>query len=536
MAKIPSRKAAQSQAVAQEQSTGHLNHMAGVSYDISNPIKQLRMMASTCFFGEPTYYAEAGDVHSKLRAPRRDGLSSKDAAYLESTLGKGLSFPKWHELTSTSLMEQAIDAALDFDPEATLQEAARLRNEEHIRTTPQVILVRAANHAKVRGTELVRRYAPQILKRADEPTVQLAYHDYVYGTAVPNALKKAWKTYLESVPAVALAKYRLENKAKGLKQVVKVCHAKGEAFDALFKGELKLDLKDAWEALISAKGASKETWTQAIDSMGHMALLRNLRNFHTHSVAVEAYLPKLVATAAKGQQLPFRYFAAFQELKAAGASARVLDGVEACLKESLGRLPTFSGRVMSLCDNSGSAQSATTSSMGKMRVADIANLTAVLTGYAADEGHVGVFGDKLKTFEVRKSASVLDQVEQANKIGHTIGQSTENGVWLFFDKALKNKEHWDHLFVFSDMQAGHGGLFGTNPTDYKKFQWNNGRHIDVAALVREYRKTVNPNVRVYLVQVAGYKDVLVPEVYDKTYILGGWGEGLLKFAHQTANL
>jgi hypothetical protein len=41
---------------------------------------------------------------------------------------------------------------------------------------------------------------------------------------------------------------------------------------------------------------------------------------------------------------------------------------------------------------------------------------------------------------------------------------------------------------------------------------------------------VNPQVKVFLVQIAGYKDTLVPEFYERTYILGGWGEGLLRFA------
>jgi hypothetical protein len=35
---------------------GHLNHMAGISYDIKNPILQLRVVTSSCFFGEPMYY------------------------------------------------------------------------------------------------------------------------------------------------------------------------------------------------------------------------------------------------------------------------------------------------------------------------------------------------------------------------------------------------------------------------------------------------------------------------------------------------
>ena len=31
-------------------------------------------------------------------------------------------------------------------------------------------------------------------------------------------------------------------------------------------------------------------------------------------------------------------------------------------------------------------------------------------------------------------------------------------------------------------------------------------------------------------QVAGYQDTIMPEFYDKTYILGGWSAGVIKFA------
>lgn len=93
---------------------------------------------------------------------------------------------------------------------------------------------------------------------------------------------------------------------------------------------------------------------------------------------------------------------------------------------------------------------------------------------------------------------------------------------------------WDHVFVYSDMQAGHGGLYGTG--GYDAYRWKNGRHIDVPKLIAEYRRTVNPNVHVYLVQVAGYQDTLVPEVYAKTHILGGWGDGILRYAARMASL
>lgn len=186
---------------------------------------------------------------------------------------------------------------------------------------------------------------------------------------------------------------------------------------------------------------------------------------------------------------------------------------------------------MSLCDNSGSAQGTATSSMGSMQVSTIANLSAMLTARRADDGYVGVFGDDLKTFKVE--GPVMENLQRAEKLAQHIGMSTENGIWLFWDQAIKNREHWDHVFVYSDMQAGHGGLFGSTPDAYRDYVWPGGGHyIDVPKLIETYRREVNPQVMVYLVQVAGYGDTIVPETYRGTFILGGWGDGLLRYAHE----
>ena len=75
------------------------------------------------------------------------------------------------------------------------------------------------------------------------------------------------------------------------------------------------------------------------------------------------------------------------------------------------------------------------------------------------------------------------------------------------------------------MQAGHGGLYGTDEEKrkYKKLGFGcNGSYIDVAKLIRVYRKTVNPKVIVFCVQTAGYDNVLVPENGYRTTVLYGW--------------
>lgn len=273
--------------------------------------------------------------------------------------------------------------------------------------------------------------------------------------------------------------------------------------------------------------------------MGHMALLRNLRNLLEAGVSPDLFVPRLVAGAKDGKQLPFRYYSAYRAVKGLGspkASGEVLDAIEDCLMRSIRELPRFQGRLMALADNSGSAQNTATSSMGSMQISTIGNLTGILAGMRADDGHLGVFGDRLVTSPVRPDASVLRQLEAAERHAQGIGQGTENGIWLFWDQAIRKKERWDTVFVFSDMQAGHGGLYGADASSYAGFQWADGHHIDVAKLVARYRATVNPRVQVFLVQIAGYKDTLMPELYDRTYILGGWGEGLLRFAAEMAEL
>jgi hypothetical protein len=526
------------------ESTKHLNWMGGASYDIKDPIMRLRIAASSCFFGEPQYYStDPADDRAKRKPAEiirsASKLTDADRVRLRMQL-TAIDPQEWRSMTPAQAMTSAIDAALDKDPEATLSLAVALRQADHIRTTPQVMLVRAAHHPKVRGTGIIRKYAQEIMQRADEPAVGLAYHIYAYGKdkPIPNSLKKAWATRLAKASEYDLAKYRLSDRSVKTVDVVNLVHAKSEAIGKLVKGELTT-ADETWESIISQGGSAKETWEKAIDKMGHMALLRNLRNFQEKNVDQSLYLGKLMAGAAGGKQLPFRYFSAYQAVSAGGkASGQTLDAIEQCLETSLGNLPRFPGRTMALCDNSGSARGAATSTMGTMKVATIANLTAVIAGKVSDDGYIGVFGDGLETRAVRKKSSVFDQLKEAEKLGEAIGASTENGIWLFWDKAIREKEHWDNVFVMSDMQAGHGGLYGTRQSmqAYAKYAWPDKQHIDVSKLINEYRSKVNPKVNVFLIQVAGYQDTILPEFYNRTYILGGWGEGVLKFAAAMAGI
>jgi len=522
----------------------HLNWMGGPSFDIKNPLTQLKVAAGSCFFGEPSYYQ--GDAPS--RKPSLTGghgmaavrsLSAQERKTLRSVLG-AVDPQEWRAMTPADLMVKAIDAALEYDAEVTLAYAAYLRNELHFRTTPQVILVRAANLPSLKGKGLISKYAPQILERLDEVCVQMAYQISAFGKKIPKSLKRVWAARLEKAKAYELAKYTMKGREVNLFDVINLVHPAGDDINKLMKGELKLgtDGRDTWESIRSAGGS----WADAAKVMGHMALLRNLRNLgqDPSKPLTKEILDKLVKGAPTGKQLPFRYFSAYKAVECLD-NGRLLDALEECLVTSLGMLPHFPGKVASLVDNSGSARGATTSTLGTMTMAEIGNLMGLLTARVSDDGYVGVFGDALKMQSMQKRTGFFEDLKKINQIGETVGQATEHGIWCFWRDAIEKKQHWDTVFIYSDMQAGHGGLYGSGSA-YKDYVWGGssfgGGHayIDVPKLIATYRKQVNPNVVVVMVQIAGYQDSLIPEYYDKTVILGGWSPEVLRFTAELMGL
>jgi hypothetical protein len=503
-----------------EKEGGHENFMGGISYSPS-PLQKLKLVSASSIFGEPAYY--------------RDGV--KEKAYVKDLafgpfdlFGDSLSGKK-----TSDVMLDAIKESLDADYAGTIAWAVELRKSFLMRLNPQIIMVMAATHPsrkefdeKNPGVFLAAE--AQVMSRADEPAAQ--FDSYVYlnkGKAkMPNVLKKAWSRKVESLSAYEIAKYKDEG--SGIIDVVRVCHAHSALIDELMKtGTVKVkDGDKTWENLRS----EGKSWEEILSTVkvGHMALLRNLVGIFTddkgkltHETA-EKVLKDLVSGVPYGKQFPFRYWSAYKAVSDAGdfeMKPQVLSVLCECMKASVANLPHIKGRTMVLSDNSGSAWGAFNSEYGSVSIAEIDNLSALITALASDEGWVGVFGDRLKRVPAIPANGVMPQLESICSDGRGIGESTENGVWLFLDQAIKNKEHWDTIVIYSDQQAGHGGLYGVDASKYEPYRVN-GNYIDVAKLVDVYRRTVNPKVNVVSVQTAGYDDVVVPEYGYRTTLLTGW--------------
>ena len=140
--------------------------------------------------------------------------------------------------------------------------------------------------------------------------------------------------------------------------------------------------------------------------------------------------------------------------------------------------------------------------------------------------------------DVSHRNGVLSQAETINRgRGGDVGYSTENGIWIFFRDAMEKGIVYDNIFIYSDQQAGHGGLYGTGEgiRQYREagFACKEGyftTYVDVAKLVDVYRQKVNPKVNVFTVQTAGYNNVLVPENGYRTSVLYGWTGSELVYA------
>lgn len=501
------------------------NFMGGNSYEL-NPIDTLKMVTASSIFGEPAYYRAGAFQDTKVV----DGRYSIDTVLKDLSV---LDDSRYSGMKTSELMETVINAALDADFEAVLDWAAELRTTFNMRLNPQVIMVLAANHpARAKYNQehpnKFRDIQKIVMSRADEPSSQLTYQLFKYGKKnnCPNILKRTWAEKLESLSRYQVAKYKNAN--VGMINTTRICHANSEVLDELMKtGTVEISEEEkTWENLRSAGKSWKEI-LETID-IPNMALLRNLRNIFTDvsftTQEAKDLLEKLKAGVKNGKQFPFRYYTAYQMIQQ-DASVKhkvlILDALEECMDIALDNMPRLSGTTMCLSDNSGSAWGTFNSEYGSVTVAEIGNLSSVITAMLSDEGYVGVFGDRLEVIPITKRGGVLAQTREVAKKGRTVGGGTENGIWLFWDKAIKEKEHWDNVFIYSDMQAGHGGLYGQRASDYRDYCVN-GNYIDVFKMITDYRNKVFNKVNVFSTQTAGYPNIVVPEFLYRANVLYGW--------------
>lgn len=560
--------------------SSHTNFMGAECYELFNPIQALRLPLCSQFLGEPSYYM-----------PAKDDDDAPKVKHLENTLqqlGDNVMFPKYCLMSRQKAFFEAANLALDYDFGATLLEADRARNEFFMRKAPAQLLAIAASHpGRIEYNKTNPRAFREIVKKCcvlpgDMKSILDAWKS-LHGSKskFPSFMKRAFEDRLGELTEYHAGKY-----SKAVIDMTRISHPKRKVIEEtkilspLMKNG-KLPLEDSaitWEKHRSLG----KTWVETFDAMNgripHMAALRNLRGFAQSNPGVEymkQYCSMLLSGVKNGKQFPFRYISAYEECKKASTLTSDPNSVdreaikkkkgyipkvkppiktvyfemmkkclEECLEKSIENFPSLQGNVMVLSDNSGSAHGACTSQYGTRTVADIGNLSALLTALSCTgKGVVGVFGDRLHEYAVDKNKPFLKQYEEISELGKTVGGGTENGIWIFFKRAFADVHaySYDHLFCYSDMQAGHGQLYGFDPQMDTKYEWNRSvsrgnKYIDVMSLINDYRKTLNPKINVFMVQTAGYNDAIIPQTTYRGAILAGWTGNEVVYADKLVDL
>jgi hypothetical protein len=483
-------------------------------------------------------------------------------------------------------MAQSADAALladvravaMSDPEFVLRLAAYTRQVLNLRSVATVLLVEAA--AIPACKPYVRRWAQEIVRRADEPAEAIAYWVKRHGAigaggpqggdhAFPNCLAMGLSDALRRFDEYQFAKYDREGSVK-LRDALRIVRPKPttpaqsalyrylvrgdvdaellpklaakaallrkEAFDAEAR-DLAAKAHATWEVLVSRFGSKAEVWNAL--QLPFMAGLRNLANLMRNG-ADEA-LDRVIAMlrspdhVRRSKQLPFRFLSAYTAVDPFTADsydwrmprelderitrhprrAAVLEAVLSALESSVANLPHLGGVTFVTADNSAS-MTQPISERSTVRHIDIANLLAAIAHHMSDEAIVSVFGDSHRVVPVVRKDSIVTNMRRL--AGTNVGHSTN--AWLAVKHLRETRTRVDRIILFSDMQCYDSRCAGGD-------RWSHGSSL--AEELRKYRSSVNPEVVLYSVDLAGYGTAQFPGDEQRVALIAGWSERFLEF-------
>lgn len=416
------------------------------------------------------------------------------------------------------------------EPEYIAKLAVVARKEFHMRSSFHILTAELSRFHK--GDSLVKNLIVQATERPDDLLEIVGY----LKKPIPNAVKKGIAQALTKFNEYQLGKYKGENKDFKLVDLFNLVHPKaknGESktWKKLLSG--KLEAPNTWEVRSSSGEDKQKMWGELIgnDELGYMALLRNLRNIlkSADAATIKDALRKLTdrESVLKSKQLPFRFLSAYKALeetkesdlvfeKDATKTVDVTSALNKALSYSVENIPLLKGRTVILSDNSGSMRgdgggSSLVSAYSKQTTADIANLFAVLYWTRTDNTIVGLFGDTLVIPNLDREADIFNNFTTIDKAANRVGPGTETGIFVMFEKLIKDKVMADRIVIFSDCQVGTG------------CQWYDSgsrRADDFGKLYRDY-KAINPEVMVYSVDLKGLGNTLFA---DGVVQLSGWSD------------
>ena len=255
-----------------------------------------------------------------------------------------------------------------------------------------------------------------------------------------------------------------------------------------------------------------------------MNLLRNLNNFHKHGVfdnhtnvdyAVGVLSdPERVR---KSMQFPFRFLSALQNFN---GDQRITEALYDALEASVANIPELGERVLIANDVSGSMTFQTISPRSTITPADIAGVLGATCFKKSQSGDIVSFAEEAipRRISRRDSTMSIARAIQGDGGGTDLSAPVR---WM-----VENKKPFDTAIFITDNESWVDHFNGET-----RYGWLS-RYADgkgVLDEIREYKKTINPNLKCFFMQVMPYEHRVVPPEEPNCWFLFGWSDSIVKF-------
>ena len=403
-----------------------------------------------------------------------------------------------------------------------------------MRSVPLVLVTELARQTS--GTDLVSRTVDGVIRRADEITELLACYQLSNERTEVKKLNKLSKQIQKGLAKsfnkfdeYQFAKYNRKAEVT-LKDALFLVHpkAKDENQQTIFNRIVddRLETPYTWEVELSVLGqkkfddhtdkklAFKDKWEELIlsNKLGYMATLRNLRNILEAEVSAEA-MSKVChdisdqKAVAHSKQLPFRFLAAYRELKSIDSPyvSSLLESLEKAVELSANNIKGFGfdTSVVIASDVSGSMQKSV-SRKSKVLLYDIGLMMSMMLQSQCQNVVTGIFGNRWLRVPMPKNG-ILRNVDEFYKREGEVGYAT-NG-YLVIQDLIKRKEKTDKVMLFTDAQ-----MWSTTGTQNSlEDSW------------RKY-KALAPEAKLYIFDLAGYGKQPLDIKEKDVYLISGWSD------------
>lgn len=434
------------------------------------------------------------------------------------------------------------DAVADEDPEFVLKLATYARQEMGLRDVPQLLLAFAANdnRFKTKPPEpghhedtMVRDYVPQIVRRMDETVTVREMNDEFDG-GDPWCLRRGVEdTVKQMEDEYILGKYNDRGGKYNLKDIYNWCHPDSsldrvrnisgldeseieDLHERLMLGELDsndvstIGTPSTWRSIVSEEGSNEEAWRKAVEDMGHMAKIMNLRNMLEAGLSSDEIVTDSdLDDVSNSHMFPFRYYSAYRALKESSIDDEgVYEFLEQAVEESASNIPDSLGESLAVADTSGSMSTTSVSGRSDRTPHEIAAFfTAVLNSKGAD---AAAFAEDFEEIDDGEADTILEMTD----VIRNAGPGGMTNAYKVLKRLCDEDRKYKRVILLTDDQF-----------------WNSTYRSDetVKQYWDEYSQNVYPKSNLYNVDLSAYGSISIPEGYKNVYRINGWNERVIDY-------